>query len=102
MEFQAGVDQVERELVRLGEHGLDTQSWFRAADELLDRAVGFDGSCWQTNDPATALITSHLTLNLPSGGFPSAAYAGGRCCDPTASTPSSGSPSWTARAAGGR
>ena len=32
--------------------------------------MGFDASCWQTNDPATALITSHLTLNLPSGGFP--------------------------------
>jgi DNA-binding CsgD family transcriptional regulator len=70
MDLQTSVDRVERELVRLGEHGLDTQAWFRAADELLDRAVGFDGSCWQTNDPATALITSHLTLNLPSGGFP--------------------------------
>ena len=34
------------------------------------RKLGFSGSCWQTNDPATALITSHLTLNLPSGGFP--------------------------------
>jgi hypothetical protein len=28
--------------------------------------VGFDGSCWHTIDPATVLITSHLTLNLPS------------------------------------
>ena len=31
--------------------------------------VPFDGSCWHTIDPATVLITSHLTLNLPSG-FP--------------------------------
>jgi DNA-binding CsgD family transcriptional regulator len=69
MDFQASVDRVERELVRLGGHGLDTATWCRAADELLDRVVGFDGSCWHTIDPATVLITSHLTLNLPSG-FP--------------------------------
>jgi hypothetical protein len=69
MDLQASVDRAERELVRLGEHGLDTQTWFHAANAPLSRAVGFDGSCWQTNDPATALITSHLTLNLPSG-FP--------------------------------
>ena len=69
MDFQASVDRVERELVRLGGHGLDTASWCRAADELLDGVVGFDGSCWHTIDPATVLITSHLTLNLPSG-FP--------------------------------
>jgi DNA-binding CsgD family transcriptional regulator len=69
MDFQASVDRVERELVRLGGYGLDTQSWCRAADELLDGVVGFDGSCWHTIDPATVLITSHLTLNLPSA-FP--------------------------------
>jgi DNA-binding CsgD family transcriptional regulator len=66
MDFQASVDRVERELVRLGGHGLDTATWCRAADGLLDRVVGFDGSCWHTIDPATVLITSHLTLNLPS------------------------------------
>ena len=66
MDFQGSVDRVERELVRLGEHGLDTQTWFRAANALVGGVVRFDGSCWQTNDPATALITSHLTLNLPS------------------------------------
>jgi hypothetical protein len=46
MDLQASVDRVERELVRLGEHGLDTHSWCRAADALLGRVVGFDGSCW--------------------------------------------------------
>lgn len=69
MDLQTSVDRVERELVRLGEHGLDTQTWCRAADALSGRLVGFDGSCWHTIDPATVLITSHLTLNLPSG-FP--------------------------------
>ena len=69
MDFQASVDRVEQELLRLGEHGLDTATWCRAADGLLDRLVGFDGSCWHTIDPATVLITSHLTLNLP-GRFP--------------------------------
>ncbi len=39
------------------------------ADGLLDRLVVFDGSCRHTIDPATVLITSHLTLNLP-GRFP--------------------------------
>src|SRR5919201_3857596 len=66
MDLQAAVDRIDRELVRLGEHGLDTQTWCRAADELVGRVVGFDGSCWHTIDPATVLITSHLTLNLPS------------------------------------
>jgi DNA-binding CsgD family transcriptional regulator len=66
MDFQASVDRAERELVRLGEQGLDTQTWCRAADGLLGRLVGFDGSCWHTIDPDTVLITSHLTLNLPS------------------------------------
>jgi DNA-binding CsgD family transcriptional regulator len=66
MDFQASVDRAEQELVRLGAHGLDTQTWCRAADALLRRLVGFDGSCWHTIDPATVLITSHLTLNLPS------------------------------------
>jgi len=69
MDLQTSVDRVEGELVRLGEQGLDTQTWCRAADALLGRLVGFDGSCWHTIDPATPLITSHLTLNLPSG-FP--------------------------------
>ena len=69
MDLQTSVDRVERELVHLGEHGLDTPTWCRAADGLLGRLVGFDGSCWHTIDPATVLITSHLTLNLPSG-FP--------------------------------
>jgi hypothetical protein len=49
--------------------GLDTQTWCLAADALLGRVVPFDGSCWHTIDPATVLITSHLTLNLPRG-FP--------------------------------
>jgi DNA-binding CsgD family transcriptional regulator len=66
MDFQASVDRVEQELLRLGGHGLDTATWCRAADGLLDGVVGFDGSCWHTIDPATVLITSHLTLNLPS------------------------------------
>src|SRR5918999_4565082 len=66
MDLQTSVARVERELVHLGEHELDTQTWCRAADGLLGRVVGFDGSCWHTIDPATVLITSHLTLNLPS------------------------------------
>ena len=69
MDLQTSVDRVERELVRLGEHGLDTQTWCRAADSLLGQVVPLDGSCWHTIDPATVLTTSHLTLNLPSG-FP--------------------------------
>ena len=68
-------------LVRLGEYGLDTPTWFPAANALLGRVVGFDGSCWQTNDPATSLIASHLTLNLPSGGFPMLAVNGYRSND---------------------
>src|ERR671912_1183651 len=46
MDFQASVDRVERELVRLGGHGLDTATWCRAAHGVLDGGVGFDGACW--------------------------------------------------------
>jgi GAF domain-containing protein len=57
---------LERDLLRLGDQSLDKDSWCRAADDLLRTVTPFDGSCWHTIDPATLLITGHLTLNLPN------------------------------------
>jgi hypothetical protein len=41
----------------------------RSSPWWVPRAVNCSATCWHTIDPATVLITSHLTLNLPSG-FP--------------------------------
>jgi DNA-binding CsgD family transcriptional regulator len=50
---------------RTGHRGLEKDAYCRAVGERLRRAVGFDGSCWHTIDPATMLITSHQTERLP-------------------------------------
>ena len=40
----------------------------RRAGAILQPAVAYDGACWHTLDPATLLITSHVT-NLSGEGF---------------------------------
>lgn len=60
------IERAAREFHHLAEQGLRKEQWCLAADDLLRRAVPFDGSCWHTMDPATLLITSHQTLNVPS------------------------------------
>lgn len=66
MSGRDSVVRLERDLLNLGKQGLDKDSWCRAADDLLRAVTPFDGSCWHTIDPATLLITGHLTLNLPN------------------------------------
>jgi DNA-binding CsgD family transcriptional regulator len=56
---------VENEIAALCEQALPTEAFCRAAGERIARVLAFDGSCWHTNDPATLLITSHLTERLP-------------------------------------
>lgn len=59
------LQRAEAEIVRLTEQALDRETFCRAAGERLASVMHFDGSCWQTNDPATLLITGHLTERLP-------------------------------------
>lgn len=56
---------VQREVVALGASGLEKDDWCRAADALLQRVLPHDAACWHTMDPATLLIASHCTLDLP-------------------------------------
>ena len=58
-------DRVETEIARLAAQALAKDDFCRAAGERIARVLTFDGSCWHTNDPATLLITSHLTERLP-------------------------------------
>lgn len=58
-----------KEFVRLGHRGLDRTVLFEEAADLLRKIVPFDGACWHTLDPATLLITSHVT-DLDGSGFP--------------------------------
>lgn len=50
-----------RELAVLANRALDVPSYFREAGRILGRFVPYDGLCWFTMDPATALPTSHIS-----------------------------------------
>lgn len=63
----------ERDVAWLCRGGMDKDAFCRAVGDRLGPAVQFDGSCWHTIDPATLLITSHLTENIPDVSFPSLA-----------------------------
>jgi DNA-binding CsgD family transcriptional regulator len=66
----AALARTEREIAELCRGGLDKNAFCRSVGERLAGAVQFDGSCWHTIDPATLLITSHLTENIPEVNFP--------------------------------
>lgn len=57
------------ELERVAHAGLDAETLFRRAADVIGAVIPFDGGCWHTLDPATLLITSHWT-NLSGDGFP--------------------------------
>jgi DNA-binding CsgD family transcriptional regulator len=65
--------RVEHDVEWLCRGGLDKDTFCRSVGERLSAAVQFDGSCWHTIDPATLLITSHLTEGIPEVNFPSLA-----------------------------
>jgi DNA-binding CsgD family transcriptional regulator len=52
-----------RELARLTHDGLALPEFFTAADDVLRRAIGYDGACWFSMDPATHLPTSHIGID---------------------------------------
>lgn len=49
------------ELNGLANRVLDVPSYFAAAGRVIGRMVPYDGVCWFTLDPATALPTSHVS-----------------------------------------
>jgi DNA-binding CsgD family transcriptional regulator len=70
----AVLERAEREIGWLCQGGLAKDAFCRAVGERLADAVPHDGSCWHTIDPATLLITSHLTAGIPDVNFPALAF----------------------------
>jgi DNA-binding CsgD family transcriptional regulator len=70
----AVLERTEREISWLCQGGLEKDAFCRAVGERLADAVPYDGSCWHTIDPATLLITSHLTERIPEVNFPGLAF----------------------------
>ena len=68
--YTAALERTEREVAELCRGGLDKDAFCRSVGERLARVLQFDGSCWHTIDPATLLITSHLTENIPDVELP--------------------------------
>src|SRR4051794_12368567 len=58
-------ERAEADIARLAGQSLDKDDFCWAAGERIAQAVSFDASCWHTHDPATLLITSHITERLP-------------------------------------
>ena len=58
-------ERVEADIAQLSEQALEKDDFCWAAGERIARVVDFDASCWHTHDPATLLITSHITERLP-------------------------------------
>jgi DNA-binding CsgD family transcriptional regulator len=72
--YTAALERTEREVAELCRGGLDKDAFCHSVGACLARVVHFDGSCWHTIDPATLLITSHLTRNIPEVNFPLLAW----------------------------
>jgi DNA-binding CsgD family transcriptional regulator len=56
-------ERTRSEVVELCHLGLDPAAFFDKVRRSLSRAVAFDGCCWLTFDPATALPTGHIAHN---------------------------------------
>lgn len=52
--------RAREDLLRCCARGLDVAGFFDESGRILRRAVGFDGFCSMTVDPATMLLTSHI------------------------------------------
>lgn len=58
-------DRVLSDLERLAARAPGRAELFDEAAARLRRAVAFDGACWQTLDPGSALITAHHLQDIP-------------------------------------
>jgi DNA-binding CsgD family transcriptional regulator len=58
-------ERAEADIAQLSEQALDKDDFCWAAGERIAEVVDFSASCWHTHDPATLLITSHITERLP-------------------------------------
>jgi DNA-binding CsgD family transcriptional regulator len=61
MAWERERERTRRELMRLCHCGLDVAGFFEAAAHSLRRAVPFDGACWLTVDPATVVVSGHVS-----------------------------------------
>lgn len=64
------LQRMRREIESLCEEGLDWVELSEAVGRKVQKAVGYDGACWHTVDPATLLLTGNAVHNLPEGGLP--------------------------------
>lgn len=53
-------ERARDQLLRLSARGLDVAGFFEESGRVLRGAIGFDGFCSMTVDPATMLLTSHI------------------------------------------
>jgi DNA-binding NarL/FixJ family response regulator len=53
-------EKARREVARICHAGLDVPGLAATLSETLRRAIPFDGWCWHTIDPATAILTSAI------------------------------------------
>jgi DNA-binding CsgD family transcriptional regulator len=53
-------ERTRREVMTLCHRGLDVGEFFQAAARSLRRAIPFDGACWLTLDPGTAVVSGHM------------------------------------------
>jgi hypothetical protein len=53
-------ERVRDEVDRLSARGLDVPRFFDETGRILRKAIGLDGFCSMTVDPATMLLTSHI------------------------------------------
>jgi DNA-binding CsgD family transcriptional regulator len=58
-------ERVHGDMARLSRAQLGLAPLIDEAGRLLTQAVGYDGACWHTVDPATLIETSFHTVNLP-------------------------------------
>jgi DNA-binding CsgD family transcriptional regulator len=58
-------ERVQGDMARLSRAQLGLAPLIDEAGRLLATAVGFDGACWHTIDPATFIETGFHTVNLP-------------------------------------
>jgi DNA-binding CsgD family transcriptional regulator len=58
-------ERVQGDMERLSRAQLGLAPLIDEAGRLLARAVGYDGACWHTVDPATLIETSFHAVNLP-------------------------------------
>ena len=60
--------RARREIVGLGQEGLDWVTYSSQVTEVMRRVIPFEGSCWHTVDPSTVLFTGSVNHKVGCSG----------------------------------